>query len=301
MKNETRCVGVMLVLLVTGCPGEPKKTSVDSGVSADSGAGDAGVFDAGAVADGGSFEDAGFMVDAGAAFDAGAEADSGVFDAGAFDAGCMQLETVDGGCLALVFANVCSLPRLTVIHSGEPTDDDAGSMMGAAIQANCPAGLMLRTVNGQDGGVLDAVGAPVVTRDDALICGGGSFSQPHVNWLETTAAVSPVYDSSTLTQVSYTRRDDGGVIFTDVPSNLGPELDYFLIELVRTRPAGPVTVVGYGSFEPGTVAAAWYFANSIMPMHGAINSGWFVVRWVDLNHDGLPNEMSEFTVLGSGP
>lgn len=277
-------------------------TAVDAGSSVvDAGTFDAGtvivdsgvvIFDAGPV-DSGTGVDAGVTVDAGMVIDAGTP-----FDAGIFDAGCLAIETVDGGCIPLLFSNVCSVPQVTVLHSGDRVDDDAGTQMGAAILANCTTAIPSRTVNWRDAGVLDSVGAPLVGRNDVFVCGGGSFNQLHVGWLENSGATF-VRDTSTSEVASFSLRD-GGMVFNDSTSNLSPSLDYFVLELAHTRPGGPLTVVGYGMYGPGTTAAAYYFETAVMPNLSTHNETWYVVRWADLDADGLPSQPAEFTVLGSG-
>ena len=238
-------------------------------------------------------------VDSGQSVDSGQRVDAGVpYDAGSGDAGCLAFEAADGGCLPLLFSNLCSISRLTVVHSGNSYDDNAGSAMAASLQTTCAPAKPIRTVNWQDAGIFDAAGAPLLGRDEVLLCGGGSFNQPHIDWLERSGATQ-VYDSSTAEVASMTRRG-GAMIFSEPVANLNQSLDYFVLQIARTRPFGPLTISGYGMYGPGTTAAAYYFERSVLPTLSTRTENWYVVKWVDLDADMLPSQPGEFTVLASG-
>jgi hypothetical protein len=215
------------------------------------------------------------------------------------DAGCLEVDLEDGGCLPLALSNLCSLRALTVLADGVPIDDATGAQLAQALVAHCEPAPPVRTVSSSvDGGVIAASGEPLVGRDEALVCGGGGFFQKHVDWLETTG-VSPVYDSSTLEAASFSTRD-GGVVFSTPFSDYDGGFDYFLLELVRTQPTGPLSLVGYGVFGEGTRAAGWFFENRIAPDAGDWSDSWYVIRWDDSDFDGLPSPADTFTVLGAG-
>ncbi len=264
---------------------------------------DTGVTDSGARPDSGVVvnpgTDAGQEVrDSGATGDAGTVTDAGrTVDAGVFDAGCQGFAKADGGCAPLLFSNICELPRVTVVHDSDPVDDSAGSLMGLAVAVACP-GLTRRTLNWRDGGVIDDQGAPLLPANDALVCGGGSFAQRHVGWLEN-AGGSAVSDSSTATQVSLSLRD-GRVVASDTAANITPSHDYFVIQLVHPNGGLPVSVIGYGFLGGGTTASAWYFGNVLMPARASLDAGWYVGEWRDGDSSGSPNNANEFTLLGSG-
>lgn len=255
---------------------------------------DSGIRDSGAAADAGLIvTDGGLVTDGGvAAGDAGMS-----FDAGVFDAGCLAFSQADGGCLPLVFSNLCELTQVTVVHDSDVFDDSAGTLMGSAISAACPA-TSIRTLNWRDGGVIDAMGVPLLAANDALVCAGGSFGQRHVAWLESSGR-SPVYDSSIPPLVSLSLRD-GGVVFNDTEANIGASHDYFVIQLVHSGPGLPVSVAGYGFLGGGTTASAWYFGNVLLPARATLEAGWYVVEWLDGDSSGSANNANEFTLLGSG-
>jgi hypothetical protein len=226
-------------------------------------------------------------------------ADGGLIDAGPpVDAGCPAMELADGGCIGLAFARVCDVSRVTVLQSGVLVDDAAAVRMGQAMSVCLPAPVttVVDTRNG-GGGLLATNGQPLQGRAETFFAAGGSFGQPFVNWYETTGR-SPVSDTSTATVASLSNA--GSVIFTEPVANLGPALDYFTLEFVRSAPTGPLSVIGYGFYGPGTVAAAWYFEHRVMAQRSTFTASWYVVRWNDVDGDHLPSEADQFTLLRSG-
>ncbi len=215
------------------------------------------------------------------------------------DAGCPEMEQGDGGCLPLAFARVCDLSRFTVLQSGVTLDDAASLRMSDAIATHCsppPATVMADTRDG-GGGWLDSTGAPLVGRAEVFVAAGGSFTQPFVGWYERTGR-SPVYESTTGELTSLSTRA-GDVIFTEPLANLGPHLDYFVVEFVRSESTGPLSVIAYGFYAPGTAAAAWFFEHRVLPT--ASSTSWYVVRWNDVDGNALPGDADHFTILRSGP
>ena len=228
-------------------------------------------------------------------------ADGGLADGGddeAIDAGCPAMELADGGCIGLSFARVCDVARFTVLQSGVLADDAAAQQIGQSMSACAPspATSVVDTRNG-GGGLLDANGRPLVSRDETFISAGGSFGQPFVRWYEGTGH-SPVVDSSTATEASLSNA--GSLIFSEPMANIGPSLDYFTLEFVRSTPNGPLSVIGYGFYGPGTAAAAWYFEHRIMTQRSASSASWYVVRWNDTDGDLKPGQADQFTLLRSG-
>jgi hypothetical protein len=224
------------------------------------------------------------------------------FDAGVhagMDAGCLELPLADGGCSALAFTQICAPTPLLVLHSDVVLDSAASASMGAALAAACTPAPQLLTLNSQDGGLLDADGAPLVERTQTILVAGGSFTQPYVAWLERSGG-SLVRDTTSGTTASISTRA-GDVIFTEPLANLGPSLDYFVLEFIRADPFGPLSIIAYGFFGPGTTAASWYFEHRVLPARSTSTAQWYVVRWNDLDGDGKPSEADAFVVLRAGP
>jgi hypothetical protein len=223
--------------------------------------------------------------------------DAGI-DAGPIDAGCLQMDLADGGCTPLTFDRVCDVPQYTVVHTGVVLDDAAGTRMGQAISALCAPAPGGRTVNAADGGVVSRAGAPLEGRDDLLVAAGGSFTQPVVNWLQASGRTQLI-DSASNGLASIANRQ-GNVIFSVPLASLGPGLDYFALELLRSTPGGPLAVLGYGFYAPGTIASGWFFEHRVLAQQGTWPASWYVVRWTDGDGDLQPSAGDTYTVLGSG-
>ncbi len=221
------------------------------------------------------------------------------FDAGPpVDAGCLEIGLPDGGCSPLVFSNICTLPTFVVLNDGASNDDQAASQMGVALRTSCSPSPVVQTVDGVSSGLVATNGAPLAPRSDTLICTGGGAVQPYVGWLEASGA-TPVVNSSDGTNSSFSPRG-GTPIFSVPAATLSASLDYFVLELVRSEPTGPLSVVSYGFFGPGTAAASWFFEQRVMAQLSTSTQTWYVVRWSDTNGSGLPDDGDDFTVLASG-
>jgi hypothetical protein len=251
---------------------------------------------AGSDAGTGGQSDAGLVLQADGGW---TRADGGTVDAGPpVDAGCPEMELIDGGCIALAFTRVCDVSSVTVLQSGVLADDAAAVRMGQSLSVCLPPPTVttVDTRNG-GGGLLATNGQPLPGRSETFLAAGGSFGQPFVNWFEASGR-SPVYDSSTATLASLSNA--GSVIFSEPVANLGASLDYFALEFVRSAPTGPLSVIGYGFYAPGTAAAAWYFEHRVMAQRATFTASWYVVRWNDVDGDHLPGEADQFTLLRSG-
>jgi hypothetical protein len=210
---------------------------------------------------------------------------------------CPGIEHVDGGCDALSFFSLCSTADLVVLRS-DVADDQPSLELARGTSLACGGALAQRVASSHDGGVLDATGAPIGPRSQALVVAGGSFLQPLVRWLERSAS-PPIFDSSASGRLSLSSPTLGPLL--SVPaSEVSSSRDYFVIEVMRPELDGPLVLVAYGFYEPGTRAAAWFFSNRLMPSPAAHGSSWSVQRWTDLDGDGAPGAGDEFTLVGSG-
>jgi len=78
--------------------------------------------------------------------------------------------------------------------------------------------------------------------------------------------------------------------------------DQFVTELVTDPMSGTLSLIGYGacSGSQGTRAAAWYYANVILPNRMSYPDSWYVFDWVDGDMDGKPSGGDTFTALAHG-
>ena len=81
---------------------------------------------------------------------------------------------------------------------------------------------------------------------------------------------------------------------------MSPTDDRVLIQLVRT-PSGALVLNTAGFYGEGTVAAADYFINTVLPNRATLTTRWYVLRWVDVDASGGPSVGDTYTVISSGP
>jgi hypothetical protein len=185
----------------------------------------------------------------------------------------------------------------TTLLDGLVIDNSAGVTISSALGSSCTPAVAVRQVSQGDSGVLDVVTGEPLQLGELLVAGGGTFRQRAVAWFEAQN-LAPVHDTSTSTVYQYTLRD-GGVIVQGALSTITPSHDIFVLQLART-PAGAVTLNAAGFYAEGTTAAAWYFANRVVPVLSTQTDTWYVVDWVDANATLTPDPADTWTVLASG-
>jgi hypothetical protein len=203
-----------------------------------------------------------------------------------------------GTCTPVLLANTCVEPVARTVLDDTESDDDAGTSMAQALADACVPAPQLATVHQTDGGILDVTTGEPLLLGELLITGGGNYYQRIVSWLETSGAAH-VNDTSTSSQYQYTLRD-GGVLTQGLVSDIGPHHDVFVVQLSRSPGSGAPVLSASGFYAPGTVAAAWYFINVLLPMRASLTSSWFVVEWTDTDLDGLPGPADSWVPIGSG-
>lgn len=214
---------------------------------------------------------------------------------------CGQACTTDEFCSEATchpadFSQLCQLTRTAVVLDRIGDDDDAGLAMGSAISTRCTLSTPLRSVGQLDSGVLASNGMPIAL-GELLVMAGGSFAQRGVKWMEDNG-VAQVSDTSTSVDAIYSLRD-GGVVSTVPLSTLGPTLDRVVVQLVRT-PAGALVLNAAGYHGPGTLAAARYFVDAVLPAASTLTTRWYVVEWEDLDGTPGPSAGDRYTVIASG-
>ena len=65
----------------------------------------------------------------------------------------------------------------------------------------------------------------------------------------------------------------------------GAHNDVFLVELAIDPASGTLALVTYGLCSPGngTQAAAWYWANVMLPNRSTYTDSWYLYEWTDTN------------------
>jgi hypothetical protein len=183
---------------------------------------------------------------------------------------------------------------VTALLNGAPVDDDAGVSMTRALVSSCPGTVTPFAASQFDAGVLDAVTGEPLTTGQLLCAAGGSFFHRSIQWMERNN-LAHVRDTSPSLMHYELQLRDGGVVATGPASSLSPTHDILVIQLQRT-PSGSVVANAGGFFAEGTVAAAWYFNNVIVPMRVGMSTPFFVLDWTDMGPPG-PDATDLFVVL----
>jgi hypothetical protein len=219
---------------------------------------------------------------------------------GACGTACNGSQFCNGtACNATIFSNICASANGTVMVDQFPSDNDAGSVLGTALQG-CDGGVTIRYLGAAAPGVLDDAGRPSTGPGDMLVVPGGPFPQPAAKYLDT-ASLSPIYTRAGAagTFEAVERKTDLVVKNWD-PATLGAGHDYFILELAVEPTTGTLSMVAYGMFGPGTAAAAYFASTEVIPKRGSYTDAWYFYEWQDGNANNVPDAFSEFTLVKSG-
>jgi Cys-rich repeat protein len=224
---------------------------------------------------------------------------------GACNVSCGVDTFCDGAvCRPQTFPNFCANTRVYVVYDGRPTDDAAANVLASTIAANCSQTTVITYgqqsnpswVDQTTGALLLGAGATVVTA-------GGPFPNKPVKWLETTRAVTKVYFSSNNIDTYYFRARSNAAILTSMTTaTCSAHRDRFLIQLATDPTSSTLALIGYGVCPDGygTTAAAYFWANQMLPNKAAYPDAWYIYDWIDTNNDSIPNAGDTFTKLVSG-
>lgn len=242
-------------------------------------------------------------------------------DCGACGVTCTADQFCDGvSCKDKTFPNFCANRNVVAIRDGIPLDNAATGVLASTITQNCSINTNLTfaddndpTVVNQDGGALLLGGGYTV------VTAGGPFPNLPVKWLERTQKVTKVYFSNNTpgTEFYFKRRlaPDAGmpdpIIVTRLQSAClpgadggggGATNDVFLVELAIDPASGTLALITYGLCSPGngTQAAAWYWANVMLPNRNTYMDSWYLYEWTDTNGNGTPELTDTWTRLASG-
>ncbi len=245
-------------------------------------------------------------------------------DCGGCGVVCGVDQFCDGtSCKTQTFPNFCANQNVVAIRDGIPLDNAATVVLASTIQQYCSASTQLTFADDTDPTVVDqATGALLLGGGYTVVTAGGPFPNLPVKWLERTQKVTKVYFASNLQGSEFYFKQrlaaDAGVpdptLVTRAQSacsqaqgdggTLGAHQDVFLLELATDPASGTLALIGYGLCSPGngTQAAAWYWANVMLPNRASYPDSWYLYEWTDSNRDGQPSApgTDTWTMLHSG-
>lgn len=197
-------------------------------------------------------------------------------------------------CAAAAIQNLCLNAAVTGVHDGVPIDDAATVVLVTALKAGCSTNPSGRAVDQGSTNVVDSVtGKPLAGGGELLVTAGGDAYNNPVRYLNSNR-IAPIYATGT----DFRRSQNQSLVV--VASNLTVDHDFLVIQTVRDPTTGTLLLEAYGFDQAGTTAAAWYFANVMMPSLSSTTQAWYVYEWSDAGGDHLPNNASEFVLVQSG-
>lgn len=209
-----------------------------------------------------------------------------------------------GTCVAChdtVIANVCALPKVVVILDGQDGNQIPGRAMGAALAAQCnPAPALSEASQTVPDALNPASGRPVSGAHELLVAAGGNFFARLVGYVDSQK-ISPIYsyfDGETGT-LEFRKSATDAIVQSRPLGEPSDSHDYFALQIMRDSITGSLVLNAEGFWESGTVAAAYFFKNGVLPNVAAFDKAWYVYDWTDKNGDMAPN-LDEMTLVASG-
>jgi immune inhibitor A len=129
-----------------------------------------------------------------------------------------------------------------------------------------------------------------------LVMVGGRAANPTTRYYEDNglAPVRAVVNSNGT--ISILR---GGTLQLNVRlSSINQSNDYFVMQVLSD--GARKVVILWGIQQWGTYAAGVYFDGKWFADMASLTAGWYIIRWQDLNGNGIPDYPGEFTGIASG-
>lgn len=202
-------------------------------------------------------------------------------------------------CLPVSLANVCSTPRVALIRGSLRPDDLSGDVVAQALGA-CPTPPARREISQDEPGVTNAqTGQPVGGPGELVVVAGGPFGQRLARYLEDNGIAPVSHQFVEGARYELHRSRDGEVLASMALADNTSTHDFALIELARDSQSGTLALVVSGFKAEGTAAAAWYFANTMLPGLSSFEESFYIYEWTDAGPPGADSE-DEFVLLDSG-
>jgi hypothetical protein len=207
-------------------------------------------------------------------------------------------------CNTPTYPNFCANPTVYEIYDGITADNHAADVMASTITANCPSTVTVHTANQSDAALVDqTTGQPLAGSGVTYVLGGGPFPNKPLHWLEKTQNVTRIYfDAPDGVHYYWKVRGTDAIVASMTGSSCSPHADQFIIELVTDPMSGTLSLIGYGACSggKGTLSAAWFYANQLLPNASSYPDSWYIFGWSDTDNDSSPSAGDTFTVLAHG-
>jgi hypothetical protein len=217
---------------------------------------------------------------------------------------CMDGNFCDGTtCLQPTYPNFCANSKVYVIHDGISADNSSADAMASTITANCAPTTTVTTADQTDATLVDqTTGRPLAGAGVTYVLGGGPFPNKVLRYLESNYKATPIYfDAPDGVNFYWRSRATGSAVAQMPGSACSTTHDQFLVELVTDPMSGTLSLIGYGACSgKGTKAAAYFYANVILPAAVSYPDSWYVFSWTDGNGNATPDNGDSFTTLAHG-
>jgi hypothetical protein len=206
-------------------------------------------------------------------------------------------------CHDATLANVCSVAKIVVILDTNKNESDGnrvpGRALGKALAEQCPTKPELTEAEQDSVEALNiTTGRPVSNSSELLVVAGGPFYQNLEGYLEEKR-IAPLYWKVRGDVAEY-RSSKTDEVVVDMPiAGDHDSQDRFIIQFMRDPDSGSLALNAQGFWLSGTVAAAYYLNNALLPELAAQDKAWYAYEWIDLDGDKAP-DTDEIELLSSG-
>jgi hypothetical protein len=204
-------------------------------------------------------------------------------------------------CNDAVLKNLCANPQATVVFDQFPGDNDAGQQLAAAIAMGCGSMTSIRALDQGAGTAEDpATGRPLTGPGDTLVAGGGLYGQKGVAYMEANGLTPVVVGSSGDNNLQIRNTKTNALLVSVSNTVLTAHHDFVVLEVSVEPMSGTLCFFGYGLGLPGTLAAAFYYKNKVVPNRATYSGTWYLYEWTDTDNNGVPDDSDMFTLIASG-
>jgi hypothetical protein len=219
-------------------------------------------------------------------------------DAPGSDSGASDASTSDAGS-ARGLGALCTFGMVTVILDEDATDAAAGAMLASAVASGCSTSPVVQMLQESTPGLLDpTTHAPLFGSATLGVVGGSAYYQDVMAYLGTST--TPIVATESPTHWTIARRG-GAELVSRLRDTLDDTHDIAVIEVSRDLASGSVVLSAFGLYYRGTLAAAYYFANSLAPTIATDGREFYVIEWTNGDADVNPSSGDTFAVLAMGP
>lgn len=206
-------------------------------------------------------------------------------------------------CRDLTLESLCAVSKIVVILDTNKNSSDGnrvpGRAMGAALAEQCPTKPELVEAEQDSVEALNlTTGRPVSNSAELLVVAGGPFYQNLEGYLEEQR-IAPIYWKVAEGAAEFRLSKNDELVASMPIAGDHESRDIFIIQLLRDPDSGSLILNAQGFWLSGTLAAAHFLTNDVLPQLSQHDKAWYAYEWTDLDGDKSP-AIGELTLLDSG-